>query len=64
MRCSFSWYGRKASAAILPFMAGAAAMHHFPERYFWMAIPVMLIFGWARETDAANHYWAAKKEVK
>ncbi|MCW4970218.1 hypothetical protein ACV2Y0_13075 [Enterobacter hormaechei] len=62
MKCSFSWYGRKASAAVLPFWVGVAAMHNFPDRYFWLALPVMLIFGWSRDTDAANKYWAEKKE--
>lgn len=53
---NYAWFGRKASSAIIMFYLGLIAA--------WLIIPVAILFGWARDSEAANQYWATRREVK
>lgn len=60
---NYAWFGNKASSAAIMFYLGLIAAWNIPDYAAWLIIPVAIAAGWARDTEAANQYWAAKKEV-
>ncbi|RFS80617.1 hypothetical protein D0U00_04300 [Leclercia adecarboxylata] len=61
---NYAWFGRKASSAIIMFYLGLIAAWQAPDYAAWLIIPVAILFGWARDSEAANQYWATRREVK
>lgn len=53
-----AWYGAKAGAHATMFFSGAIAYSELGEKTFWLAVLVMIIFGFARETKWSDGYWA------
>ncbi|PPX97183.1 hypothetical protein C3D72_00565 [Cronobacter sakazakii] len=53
----YAWYGRKAASSVLPFILGIIAEQRAPDYALWFTIPVIIFFGWARNTRAANDVW-------
>lgn len=58
---NYAWFGRKASLSGVIFYLGLIAAWEAPYYAHLMVIPMAIAFGFTRDTDAANNYWAAKK---
>ncbi|MCU6682159.1 hypothetical protein M8320_09100 [Leclercia sp. H6W5] len=58
---NYAWFGRKGSRAAFMFYLGLIVAWEMPDYAVWLMIPVAIVAGWSRDTEAANQYWAAKR---
>lgn len=63
---NYAWFGRKAQMHVTAFLLGILANQYADDYAWWFVIAVMVVFGWARDTNTANQYWMTgnKKDAK
>ncbi|MDE1188538.1 MAG: hypothetical protein PW844_19005 [Pantoea sp.] len=60
---AFSWYGKKFSMFLSAEMCGVliAKYYNGSDLGFWMAFLLAVVFGFVRNSEAADKYWSGNK---
>lgn len=57
----YAWFSSRALDHASSFILGAVAYKYLPEYAFWLLVPLVIISGFAKNTDAANEIWMRRK---